>query len=146
MAELKLFCAFVAELLLNERNTVKEERKIEVDNHFVLLNTTQNTTIVIVEDEAFGLIKYEIKYKEDLTVKEVTNFTENDLAKNVTVKVKNLVTNKKLYQGTLYPDMVGSDVKIMDPKDSMDFFKYLITVFTSWALNIDSNNEGVIKR
>lgn len=146
MAKLKLFCAFVAELLLNERQTVEEEREIKIDNRFVLSNTAQDTITVVVEDKEFGIIQYDIKFRENLTVKEARDFTENDLAKNVTVKVKNLATNKKLYQGTLYPDMIGNNVKILDPKDSMDLFRYLIVVYTAWALNICSSDQTVIKK
>lgn len=146
MAKLKLFCAFVAELLLNERQTVEEEREIKIDNRFVLSNTAQDAITVVVEDKEFGIIQYDIKFRENLTVKEARDFTENDLAKNVTVKVKNLVTNKKLYQGTLFPDMVGTKVKILDPEDSMDLFRYLIVVYTAWALNICSSDQTVIKK
>ena len=147
MAKLKLFCAFVAELLLNERNTVEEERKIKVDNQFVLSSTTQDTITAVVEDKEFGIIQYDIKFKENLTVREATHSTENDLAKNVTVKAKNLITNKKFYQGTLYPGMIGSKVKIIGPKESMDYFKYLITVYTAWALNIHGCEDcAVIKK
>ena len=146
MAKLKLFCAFVAELLLNERQTVEEEREIKLDNQFVLSSTTQNTITVVVEDKEFGIIQYDVKFKENLTVKEARDFTENDLAKNVTVKVKNLVTNEKLYRGTLYPGMSGTKVKIADPEDSMDLFRYLISVYTAWALNIRSSDQAVIKK
>jgi len=147
MAKSKLFCAFVAELLLNNRNTVEEEKEVEIDNQFVLLSTSENTITVVVEDEEFGLVQYDIEFKENLTVREVTHFTENDLAKNIAVKAKNLVTNKKLYQGTLYPDMIDSKVKIIGPKEGMDYFKYLILVYTAWALNIHGCEDcAVIKK
>lgn len=140
MAKLKLMCALVAELLMKCR---EEEEKPAVElngNHFVLWQPTSDTIVVYVEDQEFGLIRYDIKFKEGLTVKEVfDNFIEADLVDIASVEGKSLKTGQTLCSGSLLHGFAIGDDPVHDRISThydMDIFRYMILREVAIVLNI----------
>lgn len=139
MAKLKLMCAFVAELLMKCRE--EEKPAVELNgNHFVLWQPTPDTLVVCVEEQKFGLIRYDIKFRKGLTVKKVfDNFIEADLVDIASVESKSLITGRILWSGSLLPSFaVGIDPvhdRISTHYD-MDIFRYMILREVAIVLNI----------
>lgn len=139
MAKLKLMCALVAELLMNCRED--EDPIVDLNgNHFVVWQPTPDTIVVCVEDREFGLIRYDIKFREGLTVKEIfDNFIEADLVDIASVEGKNLITGQDLCSGSLLHGFAIGDDPVRDRISTnydMDIFRYMILREVAIVLNI----------
>ena len=141
MVELKLMCAFIAELLGDLRDDPEFETV-----PFVYEMTKENRIEVYVQDVENGLMHYSITVA-NVTVREVYNdYLENDLVKVAAVSGYQNSTQEGVCFGSLFHGFAGFDDPVQDRISThydMSFFRHTLKYAIGGALNILSDKSDV---